>query len=319
MDRRKFLWVSGGAMTAGSAVAAPRGGAPTRFGPDFRKAVRAVEQTSGGRLGLSVIDLASGERFGWRASGRFPMCSTFKFALAAAILKQVEHKHENLNRRISVVAGDIVSLSPFCEQRVGTTASVRELCHATITLSDNSAANLLLRTIGGPEGFTRRLRAFGDPATRLDRWETAMGEARPGDVRDTTTPEAMADLARQLVLGRALAPASRAQLVAWMKDTRTSAKSLRAGLPADWTVADKTGAGGFGTDNLVGIVWPPHRAPLVVASYITGSTLEFEQRRPLHAGIGRALAAACAHPTCHFVGAAAGDHESWNSRRYSRV
>jgi beta-lactamase class A len=254
--------------------------------------VQAVEQASGGRLGLSVIDAGSGERFGWRAAERFPMCSTFKFALAAAILKQIEAKRERLDRRIAVVAGDIVSNSPFCETRVGGTASVGELCRATITVSDNSAANLLLRTIGGPAGFTRRLRAFGDPVTRLDRWETDMGEAKPGDPRDTTTPQAIADLARQLVLGRMLAPASRTQLTEWMKDTRTSGKSLRAGLPAGWAVADKTGAGGHGTDNLLGVVWPPRHAPLVVASYITGSALPLEQSRRLHARIGRAITAA---------------------------
>jgi beta-lactamase class A len=265
-----------------------------RFGADFRKAVAAVEQASGGRLGLAVIDTGSGERFGWRAGERFPMCSTFKFALAATMLGRVEHKSETLDRRIPVVAGDIVSNSPFCEKRVGGSATVRELCHATITLSDNSAANLLLRTIGGPAGFTRRLRAFGDPVTRLDRWETDMGEAAPGDLRDTTTPQAMAGLAQRLVLGRALAPASRAQLTAWMKDTRTGATSLRAGLPRDWTLAWKTGAGGHGTDNLVGIAWPPRRAPLVVASYLTGSNLALEQSRPLHAQVGRAIVAALA-------------------------
>jgi beta-lactamase class A len=290
MDRRKFLW-AGGAFAAASAVPA-FGKAPARFGADFRRTIAAVEQASAGRLGLAVIDTGSGERFGWRAAERFPMCSTFKFALAAAMLKQVEHKRETLGRRLPVVAGDIVSNSPFCEKRVGGTASVAELCHATITLSDNSAANLLLRTIGGPAGFTRRLRGFGDPVTRLDRWETAMGEAAPGDPRDTTTPQAIAALAQRLVLGTLLAPASRAQLTTWMKDTRTGATSLRAGLPRDWALAYKTGAGGHGTDNLVGIAWPPRRAPLVVASYVTGSTLALEQSRPLHARIGRALVAA---------------------------
>lgn len=293
MDRRRFLWASGCAVAAASAAPAiGRAATPGRFGPEFRKAVLAVEQASGGRLGLAVTDTAGGERFGHRADERFPMCSTFKFALAAAILKQAEQKRERLDRRVPVAAGDIVDHSPFCEERVGGTASVGELCHATITVSDNAAANLLLRTIGGPAGFTRRLRAFGDPVTRLDRWETIMSEAKPGDVRDTTSPRAMAELARQLLLGRALAPASRAQLTMWMKDTRTSATSMRAGLPATWVVADKTGSGGYGTDNWVGVLWPQGRAPLIVASYITGSTLEFEERRPLHARIGRALVAA---------------------------
>jgi len=293
MDRRKFLWVSGATLAATSAAPALAARpAPTRFGPDFRRAVAAVEQASGGRLGLAVIDTGSGERFGWRADERFPMCSTFKAALAAAILKQVEAGRERLDRRLPVAAGDIVNNSPFCEKRVGGTASIGELCHATITVSDNAAANLLLRTIDGPSGFTRRLRAFGDPVTRLDNWEPAMGEGRPGDLRDTTTPDAMADLLRRLTLGNALAAASRAQLVTWMKATRTSGTSLRAGLPKAWPVADKTGTGGHGTTNIIATVWPQRHAPLVVASYLTGTSLAMEAGRAMHARIGRAIAAA---------------------------
>lgn len=292
MDRRIFLAASGGAILAAGAAAAPIELMPARYGAAFRRAVLGTERASGGRLGLAVLDTGSGERFLHRADQRFPMCSTFKFALAAAMLKQVEHKRERLDRRVPVLAADIVSNSPFCEKRVGGSASVAELCHATITLSDNSAANLLLRTIGGPAGFTRRLRGFGDTVTRLDRWETEMSEATPGDPRDTTSPLAMAKLAMRLVLGGALSPAGRTQLTQWMKDTRTSRNSLRAGLPGTWLVADKTGAGAHGTDNLLAVLWPPRRPPLVVASYITGSSLPFEARRPLHARLGRALAAA---------------------------
>jgi beta-lactamase class A len=293
MDRRTFLWAGGCTAAACSgALATPIELSPRRFGSVFRNAILATERASGGRLGLAVIDTGSGERFDHRAAERFPMCSTFKFALAAAMLKQVEQRRERLDRRLPVAARDIVSHSPFCETRVGGTASIAELCHATITSSDNAAANLLLRTIGGPAGFTRRLRAFGDPVTRLDRWETAMGEAAPGDRRDTTTPEAMAGLARLLLLGNALAPASRARLVGWMKQTTTGLKGLRAGLPQGWQAADKTGAGGHGTDNHVALLWPPRRAPLIVASYITGSTLAEGTTRPLHARIARAIVAA---------------------------
>ncbi|UZK65804.1 class A beta-lactamase [Sphingomonas sp. M1-B02] len=265
-----------------------------RFDGAFQDAVLATEKASGGKLGLAVIDTGSGERFLHRGDERFPMCSTFKFALAAGILRKVAQRSERLDRKIAIRRADLVSNSPFCEARVGGSASISELCHTTIITSDNSAANLLLRTVGGPAGFTCRLRSFGDTVTRLDRWETDMGEAAPGDVRDTTSPRAMAGLAQRLVLGDALAPSSRAQLVAWMKDTRTSATSLRAGLPEGWVVADKTGSGGYGTDNLVGVVWMPGRAPLVVASYVTGSRLEHAQRRGLHARIGRALGVAYA-------------------------
>jgi len=295
MDRRAFLWAGGcaaAATAAAGALSAPRKITPSPLGPAFRETVLAAERASGGRLGLAVIDTGTGARFAHRADERFPMCSTFKFALAAVMLKRAEAGEEQLDRRLPVTAADMVSHSPFCEKRIGASASIAELCHATITLSDNAAANLLLRPIAGPQGFTRRLRAFGDSITRLDRWETAMGEARPGDPRDTTTPAAIAGLAQRLLLGDLLAPASRTRLAAWMKDTRTSANSLRAGLPPDWVVGDKTGSGGHGSDNLVAIVWPPRRAPLIVASYLTENALPFEERRAVHAGIGRALAAA---------------------------
>lgn len=291
MDRRTFLWAAGCAAAATSALATPRKIMPNRFGPALRQAVLATERASGGRLGVAVIDTGTGTRFGYRSGERFPMCSTFKFALAAAMLKRVEAGQEKLDRRLPIAKADIVSNSPFSTERVGGTASIAELCHTTIVTSDNTAANLLLRTIGGPDGFTRRLRAFGDPTTRLDRWETMMSEARPGDVRDTTTPDAMAELTQRLVLGNALAPASRARLTEWMKATRTGLKGLRAGLPEGWRVADKTGAGGFGTDNHVAVLWPPRGAPLVVASYVTGSSLPSDETRPLHARIGRAIAA----------------------------
>ncbi|MGK6354794.1 class A beta-lactamase [Sphingomonas sp. DT-207] len=292
MDRRTFLWATGCAVAATGALAAPRKIAPSRFGPAFRDAVLETERASGGRLGLAVIDTGSGERFAHRADERFPMCSTFKFALAAAILERVESGQEKLARRLPVAKTDLVSHSPFCETRVGGTASLAELCHATVTVSDNAAANLLLRTMGGPAGFTRRLRGFGDSVTRLDRWETDMSKARPGDVRDTTTPDAMAGLAQRLLLGRALATASRTQLVDWMKQTTTGLKGIRDGVPANWQVADKTGSGGYGTDNHVAVLWPPRGAPLVVASYVTGSSLPSGQTRPLHARIGRAIVAA---------------------------
>jgi beta-lactamase class A len=293
MDRRAFLW-AGGCAAASSALAAPKKTAPAHFGPGFRQVIVRIEQASGGRLGVAVIDTGSGERLGYRAAERFPMCSTFKFALAAVVLKQVEAGRERLDRRVPIAAGDILSNSPFSEKHVGGTATVAELCGAAITVSDNSAANLLLRTIGGPAGFTRRLRAFGDPVSRLDRWETAMGEAAPADVRDTTSPEAMAGLAQRLVLGNVLAPTSRARLTEWMKRAVNGKEGLPAGLPGGWGIGHKTGSGGHGTDNQVGILWPPRRAPLIVASYLTQSTLPEGKTRPVHAQVARAVVAALA-------------------------
>lgn len=294
MDRRGFLAATGCAFAATAAGAAPISLMPDRLGDAFARAIDACERASGGRLGLVVIDTGSGERFAHRADARFAMCSTFKFALAAQMLARVDAGRERLERRLAVPRAAIVSNSPFCEARAGGSASIAELCHATITVSDNAAANLLLATIGGPAGFTRQLRDWGDAVTRLDRWETAMGEGTPGDPRDTTTPAAMAALAQRLVLGSVLRPNSRARLTGWMRQTKTSRNGLRAGLPAGWQVADKTGRGTHGNDNDVAVLWPPRRPPLILASFLAEGPREIAAGRALQARIGRALARAYA-------------------------
>ncbi|WP_374944183.1 class A beta-lactamase [Sphingomonas sp.] len=293
MRRRTFL-IGAGATVAASAVAR----APAVFGgPAFAREVAALEAAARGRMGVAILDTATGARFERRADERFPMCSTFKYVLAAAILAKVDQGGERLERRVTVTQGDIVPNSPFSGTRVGAGASVAELCAATVGLSDNAAANLLLPAVGGPAGLTRFLRAQGDAVTRLDRLEPMLNSAIPGDPRDTTTPDAMLATLRRLTLGSVLTPRSRAQLVAWMAAATTGTKRLRAGLPAGWRVADKTGAGENGTDNVVALLWPARRAaPVLVASYIKGSPLTLEQTNAVHARLGRAIAASL-HPS----------------------
>lgn len=249
--------------------------------------LRRLERESGGRIGLALLDSGSGARFDWRGDERFPMCSTFKWLLAAAVLQRVDRGVESLERRIAVPRAELVVHSPFTETRAS--ASVRELCEATITLSDNTAANLLLPSVGGPAGLTTFLRSIGDPRTRLDRTETALNSAIPGDPRDTTTPRGMVDDLQKLLLGDTLAAASRAQLLDWLRANQTGGARLRAGLPTGWRVGDKTGSGANGTTNDVAILWPPGRAPLLVAAYLTGSKLDSPGRDAVHASLARAL------------------------------
>ena len=169
--------------------------------------------------------------------------------------------------------------------------SLAELCEAAITQSDNAAANLLLAQLGGPAGLTQSLRALGDPETRLDRWELELNEALPGDPRDTTTPAAMVANLHNLVLGDGLSPASRGQLAGWLIANKTGDDCLRAGTPAGWRVGDKTGAGERGTRNDIAILWPPGRAPIVVAAYITGATVSLERRNAALSAVAKAVAA----------------------------
>lgn len=251
----------------------------------------ALEARAGGRLGVAAY---SGPRriAAWRANERFPMCSTFKAPLAAAILARVDAGKETLDRRIVFGPEDLRPHAPATGPRVGPPGmTVGELCEAAVTLSDNPAANLLLRTLGGPEGFTAWLRRTGDRVTRLDRWETELNSAVPGDLRDTTTPAAMARTVQRLVLAGPLTAASRQRLKAWLIASQTGAQRLRGGLPAGWTVGDKTGAGENGTTNDVAIVWPPARAPLVVSAYLTGSALKSGERAEIFAEIARIVTA----------------------------
>lgn len=165
-----------------------------------------------------------------------------------------------------------------------------EICEAALTLSDNTAANLLLQQIGGPAGMTSYARSIGDETTRLDRTEPTLNEAIPGDPRDTTTPAAMVSSLKTLAFGDALSAASCAQLLGWLKSNKTGDNRLRAGLPQGWLIGDKTGSGGHGTANDIGVIWPPDRQPILVATYLTSTTASFEDRESTIAAVGRMIA-----------------------------
>ena len=249
-----------------------------------------IEAESGGRLGVAVLDTRDGSRAGHRADERFAMCSTFKLLAGAAVLARVDAGREQLERRIRYEAKHLVTYSPVTEKNAGTGMTLAELCDAAITLSDNTAGNLLLSSLGGPEGLTAFVRMLGDSVTRLDRIETALNEAGPGDPRDTTTPNAMTANIRALVLGDALSAKSRAQLRQWLVGNKTGDKTLRAGVPAGWVVGDKTGAGDNATRNDVGVLWPPGRAPVIVSVYLTQAKVPFEQRSAAIAAVAKAVA-----------------------------
>ncbi len=290
MTTRRNL-VMGFAATAGVSLvgghARARDGLPQRLDATLAR----IADQSGGRLGVAVLDTASGARAGHRAAERFPMCSTFKLLAAAAVLHRVDPGAEQLERRVAVAPGDIVTPTTRLTRPVPGGITMAALCETAMIDSDNTAANLILASLGGPEGLTAFLRAIGDGVTRLDRVEPALNDATPGDPRDTTTPEAMVQTMHRLLLGDALSPASRQQLTQWLIDNKTGDARLRAGLPAGWRAGDKTGSGGRGTTNDVGIVWPPQRGPILVAVYLTETTAPAHRRNASLAAVGQALAA----------------------------
>jgi beta-lactamase class A len=252
-----------------------------------------IERESGGRLGVAVLDTQSGMQAGHRADERFPLCSTFKLLAAAAILRRVDAGTERLDRRVRYQAKDLVTYSPVTEKHVGGGMTLAELCDAAVTLSDNTAGNLLLAAIGGPSGITALARSLGDPVSRLDRIEPELNEARPGDPRDTTSPAAMTANLRALVIGEALSAPSRTLLTAWLVANKTGDTRLRARLPASWRVGDKTGSGANGSTNDVGVLWPPGRAPIIVSAFLTETAAISAARRDgAIAAIGHAIAEA---------------------------
>lgn len=287
LTRRRFNLVAG---AAGGWIAFGRGAAGSPSAPRFAEDMAQLEAKSGGRLGVAVIDSKDGSLSQHRGEERFPMCSTFKVLASAAVLKSAGADLAGLQRRIRFEKSDLVEYSPVTGEHTGGDGmTLAELCEAAITRSDNTAGNLLLKNIGGPEGLTAFARSLGDEVTRLDRIETELNEANPGDIRDTTSPNAMAANLRKLLVGDALIPAARDQLAAWMAANKTGDTRLRAGLPQNWPVGDKTGTGRHGTNNDVAVVAPPGRPPLIVAAYLTGASLDMAGQNEIIASIGRAV------------------------------
>jgi beta-lactamase class A len=287
MTRRQFaIGLSATALGAAFGVRQLRAADATTF---ERECAR-IEATLQARMGVSVLDTATDQRVSYRGDERFPMCSTFKALLAAAVLKRVDAGEEDLSRRVLFETAELVTYSPVTEKKTGDAGiKIAELCHATVTVSDNTAANLLLKTVGGPPGITQLARSLGDTVTRLDRWETELNEATPGDPRDTTSPNAMAASLRALALGDALSERSRAQLAEWLIASTTGGARFRAGLPEDWRIGDKTGSGAFGSTNDVAVIWPPERKPLVIAMYVTETSAPADARNDAFVQVARVV------------------------------
>ncbi|MGH6805875.1 MAG: class A beta-lactamase [Ensifer adhaerens] len=268
-----------------TAKAAPAAG----DGVDARLA--ELEKRTGGRLGVSVLDMETNISFGCREDERFAMCSSFKTLAAGFILARADQGAEKLDRRIVVAQKDIIAHSPVTEKHIGGEGlTIAELCAATMTTSDNAAANLLLESFGGPPALTAWLRTIGDETTRLDRNEPGLNEARKGDPRDTTTPAAMLETLGNLAFGPALTEASRKLLVEWMVANTTGDLRIRAGLPKGWKVGDKTGTNGNGAASDIAIVWPEGRGPLLLAVYIAEATAPLAELNTVFAGVGRMAA-----------------------------
>lgn len=272
VDRRMLL--------AGAVVSLLPAFAPSRAvaaGQEVLTSSRAVaaaldlaelEARYGGRIGVCAE--GQGGRASWRADERFPYCSTFKLFLAACVLQRTDTGLERLDRAVPVTAGDMVAHAPVTGPAVGSTLAVENLCKAIVEVSDNPAANILIREMGGLDAWQAWYRSIGDRITRVDRYETELNSARPGDPRDTTTPsQYVTNL--DAVLRRTLSAASLARLTKWLVETPTGAGRMKAGVPGGYRVGHKTGTGARNTHNDIGVIWPPSGAPILMVVYFTGA------------------------------------------------
>jgi beta-lactamase class A len=238
-----------------------------------------LEKRTSGRIGLEAFDVAANKRVEYHAHERFLMCSTFKVLAVAAVLKRVDEKKETLDRFVPYGEAQLLAYAPVTRAQVKEGGMTLEaLCAAAISPSDNTAANLLLQSIGGPKGVTDFARSLGDKFTRLDRMEPELNNAVPGEDRDTTTPEAMCQNLQRLLMSDVLSPESRARLEGWMIGNETGSKMIRASVPADWRVGDKTGRSGNGASNDIAIVRPPAGGPIFLAIYVNAQSESSEKR-----------------------------------------
>jgi beta-lactamase class A len=251
----------------------------------------ALEQRSGGRLGVAAFG-PDGVVAAWRAEERFPFTSTFKALLAAAVLDRSSREPGLLQQRLRYTAADLHTYAPVTGRQLAAGMTVEALCAAAVMHSDNVAANLLIRLLGGPQAVTAYVRTLGDTTFRLDRYEPELNTALPGDPRDTGTPLHVARDMQALVLGSALPEEPRQRLTGWLRGNTTGDRRIRAGVPAGWTVGDKTGTGDYGTTNDIAVLWPVSGPPLVLALYFTQSRPDATAREEVLADATRLVLAA---------------------------
>ena len=257
---------------------------------DFSKSMVALESVHGGKIGVYAINTANNQKLGYRSDERFAMCSTHKLLLVAAVLSRVDKQKDSLDRLVKFSQSDIQNYAPIAKQHLEQgRMSVADLSSATIQYSDNTTANLLLKSIGGPKAFNRYMHTLGDRITRLDRYEPEINTNIPLDPRDTTTPSAITNTMYKLLVGNELSPNSKELLLEWLIGNTTGNKKLRAGINPNWKVGDKTGSGENGASSDVAIVWPTDSKPWLIAVYYTDTKSSPEQHSVVIAKVGKII------------------------------
>ncbi len=256
----------------------------------FSQVQASAQALGGARIGVSVYNANTDQTWEYHGETRFPLTSTFKALACAAALDKGD-----LSTPIEIKADELDSYAPVTKKYVGQSLTVKQLCDAAMEWSDNTAGNLVLRYVGGPQGLTEFLRRAGDSTTIMSRWEPELNEAKPGDIRDTTTPIAINKTLRTLLFGDVLTTAERTQLLTWLESDKVADGLIRSVLPKDWKIGDRTGAGGYGSRAIIAVLLPPHQKPITVAIYLTETKASMSERNEAIADIGHAIIQALPH------------------------
>ena len=251
--------------------------------------VEAIELSRSGTIGVSVLDTETNTTWSYKGNHRFPMMSTFKTLVCAQMLYNSSNDLLDKDALTRITKESIIPWSPITEKLIDETISTEKACEATMLMSDNTAANIVLAETGTPSSLTLFLRLIGDNITRLDRIEPALNEAQKGDIRDTTTPNAITNTLNELLFGQTLNTKDKRTLKAWMVNNKVSDPLLRSILPAKWSIADRSGAGGFGSRGITAIVWSNKRAPIIISIYLTQTNLDMVSRNQIIVEVGNAI------------------------------
>ncbi len=260
--------------------------------PSFKlveEEIKLIEEKLSAHIGVTVLDTQSGEQWSYKGNARVPLTSTFKTIACAKLLNDADNEKVSLDNSVIVKKEALVAYSPVTEKYVGRKLTYNEACSATMLTSDNTAANIVINAVGGPCEITNFIRSFGDDFTRLDRFEPELNESTPGDLRDTTTPNAIANTLNELLFGSVLSKDSQQQLQEWMKNNQVTGGLLRSVLPEGWEIADRSGAGAYGSRSITAVVWAQNYAPFIISIYITQTSASLAERNESIVKIGQLI------------------------------
>ncbi|WP_286235148.1 class A beta-lactamase [Thalassotalea sediminis] len=251
--------------------------------------IKTQEQRLKANIGVAVYDIDKDKLWHYNGDTRFPFMSTFKVLACAKLLADVNNGVQSLDTKTVITKDSLIYWSPITKHMIGEKMSLKQACSATMTMSDNTAANIILDGINGPAALTAFLRSIGDDVSRLDRIEPELNNVDKGELRDTTTPKAMAMLLHKILFGDVLTPSSKALLKQWMINNKVTGALLRSVLPQHWSIADRSGSGAYGSRAIAAVVWSETRTPLIITIYLTQTEATLKEQNKAIATIGKTI------------------------------